>query len=233
MYTKYHDSWEADDTLSAKTFNYIEGQWDEIKSDADIHDHDSRYYTKTSADNTFFSTSFFDGFDAEYLDGYQFNDLVSSILPTGAIMIWRDSTITIPTGWYVCDGSSYLGKTTPDLRDRFIVGAGDTYDVGDTGGTGAWDCTITPTGSITIGDHILTTAELPVHSHTYTSYSNPKTLLDGSGNVHFNAVSATNVIVGEQSVGGGSHGHTGSTITFEAIDSRPQYHSLYYIMKCI
>lgn len=35
-----------------------------------------------------------------------------------------------PTGWALCNGEN----GTPDLRNRFIVGAGDEYSVGDVGG---------------------------------------------------------------------------------------------------
>ena len=56
---------------------------------------------------------------------------VHNMLPTGIIMMWSGSSTTIPYGWYLCNGSN----GTPDLRDRFIVGAGNTYAVGDTGGS--------------------------------------------------------------------------------------------------
>ena len=52
-------------------------------------------------------------------------------LPYGTI-IWYyglASALT-DTGWAICDGTN----GTPDLRDRFIVGAGDTYAIGETGG---------------------------------------------------------------------------------------------------
>ena len=52
-------------------------------------------------------------------------------VPSGAIMMWSGSIATIPSGWLLCNGSS----GTPDLRDRFIVGAGTTYAVAATGGS--------------------------------------------------------------------------------------------------
>lgn len=51
--------------------------------------------------------------------------------PTGIIVIWSGAVVNIPPDWTLCDGT--LG--TPDLRDRFIVGAGSTYAVGATGGS--------------------------------------------------------------------------------------------------
>ena len=51
-------------------------------------------------------------------------------IPRGTIMWWNGSIASIPTTWRLCDGT----RLTPDLRNMFIVGAGDTYSVGDTGG---------------------------------------------------------------------------------------------------
>lgn len=50
---------------------------------------------------------------------------------TGMIMIWSGAIVDIPSGWHLCDGDN----GTPDLRDKFVAGAGDTYAVGDSGGT--------------------------------------------------------------------------------------------------
>jgi len=52
-------------------------------------------------------------------------------VPTGAILLWSGSTGSIPSGWLLCDGTN----GTPDLRDRFIIGAGNNYAVNATGGT--------------------------------------------------------------------------------------------------
>jgi len=52
-------------------------------------------------------------------------------LPDDVIVGWARGLDTIPTGFSVCDGTS----GTRDMQDNFIVGAGDTYSVGDTGGT--------------------------------------------------------------------------------------------------
>ena len=49
----------------------------------------------------------------------------------GSVMMWSGSVATIPTGWQLCDGTN----GSPDLRDKFVVGAGSTYAVDDTGGS--------------------------------------------------------------------------------------------------
>jgi hypothetical protein len=55
----------------------------------------------------------------------------SAAFPLGGIILWSGAIAAIPTGWALCNGSS----GTPDLRDRFIVGAGSTYAVNATGGS--------------------------------------------------------------------------------------------------
>jgi hypothetical protein len=51
-------------------------------------------------------------------------------VPAGGIIMWSGSIGSIPATYYLCDGQN----GTPDLRDRFVVGAGNTYAVGNTGG---------------------------------------------------------------------------------------------------
>ena len=232
-YTKYHSAWAVGDFLSGDAFNHIETQYDAAKADADAHDHDTRYYTKATADVTFFSTSFYTGFDADLLDGNHFSDLIASVMPIGAIMIWSGTDANIPSGWHICDGGTYGGYASPDLRDRFVIGAGSTYAVGATGGPASWNGTITPTGTVTVGDHTLTTAELPIHSHAFKEYypyggGFPNSY--GSGGI-YTSLDSRSATIEAQSTGGGSHGHTGSSISFSGVDPRPPYRGLYYIMK--
>jgi len=52
-------------------------------------------------------------------------------IPTGCILLWSGSTGSIPSGFLLCDGTN----GTPDLRNSFIVGAGNNYTVGQTGGS--------------------------------------------------------------------------------------------------
>jgi microcystin-dependent protein len=75
----------------------------------------------------------------------------TGFVPVGSIIMWsgtEEAAALIPNNWRLCDGTN----GTPDLRNRFIVGAGDQYDIGDTGGT----------ESVTLtNDHI------PEHSHEF------------------------------------------------------------------
>ena len=55
----------------------------------------------------------------------------SGAFVSGMIIAWSGSVANIPTGFVLCDGSN----NTPDLRDRFIIGAGNNYAVDATGGS--------------------------------------------------------------------------------------------------
>lgn len=87
---------------------------------------------------------------------------VTGAVPSGTIVMFHGSTI--PTGWSLCDGSN----GTPDLRDRFIVGAGHDYSLGATGGS---------------EEVALTTAQMPSHSHSITGGSHSHTI-SGGGHTH-------------------------------------------------
>lgn len=52
-------------------------------------------------------------------------------VPSGGIIMWNGSVASIPSGWFLCDGNN----GTPNLRDRFVVGAGSTYSPGAVGGS--------------------------------------------------------------------------------------------------
>ena len=67
-------------------------------------------------------------------------------IPSGLICMWSGAIANIPSGWHLCDGTN----NTPDLRDRFIVGAGNSYNVGATGGANSRSVTIADTISISI-----------------------------------------------------------------------------------
>ena len=52
------------------------------------------------------------------------------LMPSRGIIMWSGTTTDIPAGWALCDGTG----GTPDLRNRFILGAGDDYAPKSTGG---------------------------------------------------------------------------------------------------
>ena len=57
---------------------------------------------------------------------------IDALLPTGVVCMWSGAISAIPTGWYLCNGEN----STPDLRGKFIIGAGGT-DASVTGTAGA------------------------------------------------------------------------------------------------
>lgn len=74
------------------------------------------------------------------------------ILPTGCIVLWSGSESNVPDGFALCNGQN----GTPDLRDRFVLGSGTKYSVGDTGGA---------------EEVTLTVAQMPSHNHVIYSSS--------------------------------------------------------------
>lgn len=169
----------------------------------------------------------------------------------GMIVLWSGSQGSIPSGWVLCDGNN----GSPDLRDRFIVGAGNSYAVGNAAGsiTKATDAQGAHSHSNNTGSTSLTTAQLPAHSHKMVS---------AEGNAGFNGSDVTassyiNVVgrgssnnesyslqapatgslpalgnTGETGTGGG-HTHTisGDGTHTHNVDVRPPYYALCYIMK--
>ena len=143
-------------------------------------------------------------------------------VPRGIITMWSGAVNTVPSGWALCDGTN----GTPNLKDKFVLGAGSVYSVGGTGGEAA---------------HTLITAEMPSHTHVqdahghsvnqtitsaYTTqgpvdwgarYGSPEIGINRFGNVgvSINSATATN-----QSTGGGT-----------AHNNMPPYYTLAFIMK--
>ena len=135
------------------------------------------------------------------IDGASLTGLPAGVA-TGIIALWSGTIITIPSGWVLCDGTN----ATPDLRDRFIIGAGSTYTPDDVG------------GSTSTGAHQLTIGEMPAHTHTGT-WSPSAGADDGSGSASPTQVSLQTT----SSTGGdGTHAHASSL---------PPYYALAYIMK--
>ena len=141
-------------------------------------------------------------------------------IPTGLISLWYGSIGSVPTGWYLCDGSN----GTPDLRDKFIVGAGNSYAVSATGGSSS---------------ATLTTNNMPAHTHTATS-----TVTD-PGHTHTGVVGSSgsgaqgggiSVPINNTSIGTSSTGITVSTTNATAGSGTSfsilnPYYALAYIMK--
>jgi len=73
-------------------------------------------------------------------------------VPKGGIMMWSGAVNTVPSGWALCDGTN----GTPNLKDKFVLGAGVVYSVGSSGGEAT---------------HTLTTSEMPSHTHVQDAHT--------------------------------------------------------------
>ena len=130
----------------------------------------------------------------------------NNYLPIGSIVIWSGTVASIPSGWQLCDGSN----GTPDLRDRFVVGARQ-----DSGGVPLTDVsgTLTQTGGE--AQHTLTIDEMPPHSHTINCVQN----LRGGGSD------------GQVRADGAPTRSTGVTGGGKPHNILPPYYALCYIIK--
>jgi len=139
-------------------------------------------------------------------------------IPAGGIFLWSGSIGSIPAGYVLCNGSN----GTPDLRDRFIVGAGSTYAVDATGGsTDAIVVSHTHTATSTVTD--------PGHLHTYLENTSAEFI--GTGNLQQNVYNdqtrntstATTGITVATTVATAGNSGTNANL--------PPYYALCYIMK--
>jgi hypothetical protein len=89
-------------------------------------------------------------------------------IPSGGIIMWSGSLVEIPPTWLLCDGTGTGLNKTPDLRDKFIMGAGNK-DIGVTGGG-------------TSGSTAISIAQMPSHDHAW-SFSDGSTTKKG-GHAH-------------------------------------------------
>lgn len=164
---------------------------------------------------------------------------IPGALPTGVILMWHGDTTDIPAGYFLCDGTN----GTPDLQDKFIIGAGDSYDPHAVGGSTAFTPhgTVDSDGShahaITVGDHNLLIAEIPAHTHTVACGTS-----EGDNTTNFtNGNNSLGPTVATSSSGGGNpHSHPGSSdlagththgFTGSAATIVPPFYALCYIMK--
>jgi microcystin-dependent protein len=137
-----------------------------------------------------------------------------SIVPTGVVVMWSGALNNIPEGFALCDGQN----GTPNLRNRFIVGAGDEYSVGITGGAKEVE---------------LNTSQIPAHTHlimanaiatndTVSSGTQMAKTRTGGGRSDANLGGVSNpALVGKSSSVGGGDPH----------ENRPPYYSLAFIIK--
>ena len=130
---------------------------------------------------------------------------------SGMIILWSGSTASIPSGFLLCDGTS----STPDLRNKFVVGAGSTYAVGATGGS-ANAVVVTHTHTVTD----------PTHTHAQQTTTKLAVVGTGADSTNNN---------GNATGGTTAAASTGITIDSAGVSGTnanlPPYYALCYIMK--
>jgi hypothetical protein len=144
---------------------------------------------------------------------------VTNTVPSGLIAIWSGSTGSIPSGWLLCNGSN----GTPDLRNSFILGAGNTYAVGATGGS---------TDAIVVNHTHAATSTVTDPSHTHT-VTNPvfQGISGGSGGAGGGTLTQTTLSINSATTGitvattNATAGVSGSGANM------PPYYALAFIMK--
>lgn len=120
------------------------------------------------------------------------------VIPSGVIAMWSGSIANIPSGWTLCNGEN----GTPNLRDKFVVGVGNNYTVGETGGE---------------NEHTLTIDEIPSHDHTFSCKGSP----GGTYSTVDTLVNQLTTTTRTTSAVGGGEPH----------NNLPPYYALCYIMK--
>jgi hypothetical protein len=218
-----------DTTAKLAGLNNLEGMYSEGVDYIDAITHAASYYTEDECDSKYFTSSN-DGDGSSLvcatLDGYTAQQIMDAGTPAGVIAIWSGSQASIPSGWHICDGTS----GTPDLRNKFIVGAGSNYAKGESGGTS----TVTTSATITVAGHALTAAEIPLHSHGGFVDYYPSSIYSGIQNetTATPANSVSNVARYTENTGSGSsHNHTASFAGTSSQDKRPPYMGRCWIMR--
>jgi len=137
----------------------------------------------------------------------------NSAFPSGGIIMWSGAVSAIPLGWVLCNGTA----GTPNLQNKFVLGAGDTYAVAATGGS-ANAVAVNHTHTASVTD--------PGHRHLISYQSTVGGPSYGSSTTGSSAGSQTESAV------------TGVTVTVNPLTGEdginknlPPYYALAYIMK--
>lgn len=163
----------------------------------------------------------------------------ASSVPQGSIIPWYGDKANIPDGFALCDGT----KGTPDLRNRFLVGAGSNYALGDTGG----EDQVTLTGT-QIGNHYHCWGTQYYGRIGQSEYNSLRVVsfVDRNsgpsfasapfpnGHKHFPGLGGTTLFEFSDSLSGRETYITSLAIGTDAQEpheNRPPYYALYYIIK--
>ena len=151
-------------------------------------------------------------------------------IPLGGIIMWSGSTSNIPAGWALCNGAN----GTPNLRDRFIVGAGSSYGPGATGGLNTVQLT---TSQMPSHNHSVSVSSAGNHNHVIRTDTGGGGAYGGSyspGMIQANAIFPATANAQGASDFAGNHSHSASA-GFSggngSHENRPPYYALAFIMR--
>jgi hypothetical protein len=163
-------------------------------------------------------------------------------VPIGGIIMWSGALAGLPANWALCNGAS----GTPDLRNKFIIGAGGAYAVGASGGANTLNLAHTHLGAASGagGSHTHSQAATGASSHAHsggdTSHVSPSGSTGGSSGVIFgehwhvwSAAAETAHTHDNANTDAATHTHaitTGSSLSATQ-DMRPPFYQLAYIMR--
>ena len=154
----------------------------------------------------------------------------SPAVPSGCILIWSGSVGSIPSGFVICDGTN----GTPDLRNSFVLGAGNTYSVGQTGG--ATTATLTQSNLPNVNFNATSTSTVTDPGHVHTPYVSGTTFVANGGstggtgpNSNASLASTTASAVTGITVATTTTVASGGSST--AFSILPPYYALAYVMK--
>jgi microcystin-dependent protein len=155
-------------------------------------------------------------------------------IPIGGIIMWSGSTATVPSGWALCNGQN----GTPNLQDRFVVGAGSGYSVGALGGAAAvtLNAAQMPSHNHTVNPPNTPTASAGEHAHGYTSGWGDNHGIS-SGNHNSGEIGYVAVWQGTSEEGVHQHGvdipqfNSGNNGSGSSHENRPPYYALAFIMR--
>ena len=143
--------------------------------------------------------------------------IVDIVYPVGSVFISANQT---------SPSTLFPGTYWKRLKDQMLMGAGDTYTAGATGG--AASVSYTPSG--TVGGHALTVSEIPSHTHTFTG-DEVTSSIESQGHTHSVGAHAHGLNAHTHSVGAHSHGlnshtHTGPSHSHTIAHTHPVYSTL-------
>lgn len=140
-------------------------------------------------------------------------------VPIGVIAMWSGAEGDIPAGWSLCDGGTVGTVVTPDLQDRFIIGAGNTYTVGTVGGSATHSHSVGSTG--TGGSH----------SHSFSGSTGSPSSTTGVASGSNSSATTSSHTHSYSGTTGSAGSHTHSINNTADASSLPPYYALCFIMR--